>query len=117
MKIEGWKVKLNNKVLAQVLGFIHGIEQSKIVSKALDGTIHIQTIGAGTKHASVAIACTREECALIDKAEADGSLVNVTYRDKQYSGYIESALSWSAIIPGEWYKATFRLLILTEVDV
>ena len=117
INIHDWKLSTNSSTIAQILTFVPGIEQSKIVSKALDGTIHIQTIGSGTKYAAVSIACTRIEMGLVNKAEADGALVVAVYRNKKYSGYIEAAPSWTAVKPGEWYTGTFKLLILTEVDV
>lgn len=114
MSVKEWKLSSGSTVLAQVLSFVPGIEQSKIVSKALDGTVHIQTIGEGTKYASVSIFSSREEMNLINKAEADGAFVTVVYRDKKCSGYIESAPSWNTVVPGEWYSASIKFLIITE---
>lgn len=112
--IKNWKLSSGSTVLAQVLSFVPGIEQSKIVSKALDGTVHIQTIGAGTKYANISIFSSREEMDLVNKAEADGAFVSAVYREKKYSGYIQSAPSWEAVSRGEWYTATIKLLIITE---
>jgi len=53
----------------------------------------------------------------VNEAEADGALVSVVYRDKQYLGYIEEAPDWSALTPGESYTASFNLLIDEEVSV
>lgn len=115
--ISTWKLSRNSVTLAQILTFLPSIDQVKVTSKALDGTIYIQTIGTGTKQATVTIFATRAEMPAVNDAEADGALVSVVYRDKQYLGYIEAAPDWSALTPGEAYTASFNLLIDEEVSV
>ena len=115
--ITTWKLSLNSVTLAQVLTFLPGIDQTKVVSKALDGSIYIQTIGTGCKYSNVTIFATRSEMTAVNEAEADGALVSVVYRDVQYLGYIEAAPEWSEKEAGEYYTAIFKLLIEEEVSV
>lgn len=115
MNIHDWKVSYGDEVVAQVLTFTPGISSTKVLTKALDGTVYIQTIGTGQKHASVSILCTMEEKMKVDIAESDGGVITVVYRGVTYVGYIEEALSWEIVSPGEWYKSTFALLIEEEV--
>ena len=112
--VHEWKVVLNNVALGQVLSFVTGLEQVKVTSKALDGTVYIQTVGAPTHNAKVSVFSSREEKDLLDAAEAAGSLLQVTYRGVVYSGYIESALQWQTVYPGKWYNAEMTLLIEEE---
>ena len=59
--INTWKLKRSTTTLAQILTCLPGIDQTKIVSKALDGTIYIQTIGSGSKFADISIFVTKDE--------------------------------------------------------
>lgn len=115
--ISTWKLSRDSVTLAQILNFLPSVDQVKVTSKALDGSIYIQTIGTGTKQAAVTIFATRAEMPAVNDAEAEGALVSVMYRDKQYLGYIEAAPDWSAITTGEAYTASFNLLIDEEVPV
>lgn len=117
MTIQDWKLSRDSVALAQILTFKTGTEQTKIVSKALDGSTYIQTIGDGTRYANVSIIATREETDLVEAAEADGALVSCVYRDVQYFGYIEDPPDWEAVQPGYWYRATIKLLIDEEVSM
>lgn len=117
MNIETWKLSRNSVVLAQVLSFLPGKSQTKVVTKALDGSIYIQTIGSATRNAAVTIFATRDEMPAVNDAEADGAVVSIVYRDTQYLGYIESAPDWSDKEPGEYYTGTFTLLIEEEVSL
>ena len=117
MSIDNWKLSRNSVVLAQILSFLPGKSQTKVVSKALDGSVYIQTIGSATRHAAVTIFATRDEMPAVNDAEADGAVVSVVYRDKQYLGYIEEAPDWTDKEPGEYYTGTFTLLIEEEVSL
>ena len=112
--VHEWKVVLENTALGQVLSFVKGLEQAKVTSKALDGTVYIQTVGAPTQTATVSVFSSREEKDLLDHAEAAGALLKVTYRGVTYFGYIESKLQWQTIYPGKWYNAEMKLLIEEE---
>lgn len=116
MRIQDWKLKRNNDILAQVLLFVPGIEQSKVVQKTLSGAVYVQTIGVGTQYATIEILVTREELRLVNSAEADGALVSVEYRGVKYLGVIEAAPEWAAMMPGEWYTTTIKLLIEAVVN-
>lgn len=109
--VNDWKVTYDNVVIGQVLSFVDKLEQSKIVSKALDGTVYIQTIGSPVKKAEVSVFCSREEKSLMDEAEASAALIRVVYRDEIYLGHIEAAPQWQTSYPGKWYSATITLLI------
>ena len=112
--VENWKVKCNSDILGQVLSFIKSLNQTKVTTKSLDGTIHIQTIGAPTKVATISVFSSKEEMELLNEAEADGARINVTYRGVTYTGYVEGKPQWQAIHPGKWYNATITLLIEGE---
>ena len=114
--IHEWKVVLDNVALGQVLSFVKGLDQVKVTSKALDGTVYIQTVGAPTRNAKVSVFCSREEKDLLDAAEAAGALLQVTYRGVTYFGYIESKLQWQTVYPGKWYSADMSLIIEEESD-
>ena len=109
--VHEWKVVYDDEILGQVLSFVEGLEQVKITSKALDGTVYIQTVGAPTRKATVSVFSSREEKDLLDAAEASGALIQVTYRGVVYFGYIESKLQWQTTYPGKWYTAEMILLI------
>ena len=113
--VHEWKVVLDGAVLGQVLTFVKGLNQTKITSKALDGTVYIQTVGAPTRNAKVSVFSSREEKDLLDAAEASGARIQVTYRGVTYLGYIESSLQWQATHPGKWYNAEMNLLIEEEI--
>lgn len=115
MDVLKWKVTRDGLVIAQVSTFLSGIDGNKIISKALDGTIHVQTVGTGTKVADVEVHCTAKERSLVNLASAEGALIATVYRDKRYYGYIEDDPEWETIEPGEMYKGSYRMLI-EEVD-
>lgn len=117
MNIHDWKVSYGDEIVAQVLTFTRGVTSTKVLTKSLDGTVYIQTIGSGLKVASVTILCTTDEKMKVDIAESEGAVITVVYRDVTYIGYIEAAPSWEIVSPGEWYKANFTLLIEEEVSV
>ena len=109
--VHEWKVVYDGKILGQVLSFVEGLEQVKVTSKALDGTIYIQTVGSPTRKATVSVFSSREEKDLLDAAEASGAAIQVTYRDTVYLGYVETKLQWQTAYPGKWYTAEMSLLI------
>lgn len=117
MSMNDWKLSRDNEDLAQILSFVPGIEQTKVISKALSGAVYIQTIGDGTKWASVSIFASRDEMGGVNEAEADGAVVVATYRDKRYIGYIEEAPEWETVLPGSWYRTNIKLLIEEDVSL
>ena len=78
--VNEWKVVLNGVVLGQVLSFVKSRQQVKITSKALDGTVYIQTVGASTLTAKISVFSSLEEKDALDVAEASGAKIQVTYR-------------------------------------
>ena len=117
MNINDWKVKRDSTVMAQVLTFVPGLDQTNILSKALDGTVYIQTIGSANPYAEIEILCNAAQMRLVNSAEADGAVINAEYREVRYFGYIEEPPTWNAVMPGEWYKTSIKLLIQDEVAV
>ena len=113
--VNEWKVVLNGVVLGQVLSFVKSRQQVKITSKALDGTVYIQTVGASTLTAKISVFSSLEEKDALDVAEASGAKIQVTYRGVTYLGYIESAPQWQTVYPGKWYNAEITLLIEEEI--
>lgn len=111
-----WKLSLEDVVLAQILKYLPGIEQNKVVTKALDGSFYIQTIGTGNPYADITIFASRLQMEAINQAEADGVYLTAVYRDHRVMGYIEAAPTWTDEEPGEWYTATIKLLIAEEVS-
>lgn len=111
MNVNDWKVSYDGTVLGQVLSFATNLDQTKITSKALDGTVYIQTVGEPTYHAAISVFSSYEERELLNAAEASGAYVQVVYRDKKYYGYIESKPQWQTTYPGKWYNTAITLLI------
>ena len=111
-----WKLSLEGAVLAQILSYIPGIEQTKVISKALDGSVYMQTIGTGNPYADITILSTRTEMEAVNQAEADGLYLTAVYREKVVMGYIEARPEWDAAEPGEWYTTSIKLLIAEEVS-
>ena len=109
--VNNWKVVSDGVILGQVLSFSKGLKQTKVTSKALDGTVYIQTVGTPTQTATVSVFSSMAEKDLLNSAEASGALVGVTYRDATYLGYIESELQWQTVYPGQWYNTEMVLLI------
>ena len=116
MNINDWKLSIDGTVLAQILTYIPGIDQVKVTSKALDGSVYIQTIGTGGKYANIKIFASRLQMEAINQAEADGVYLTAVYREKTVMGYIEAPPEWDAEEPGEWYSSTIKLLIAEEVS-
>ena len=117
MNIHDWKVKYNGQDVAQILRFTPNITSTKVLTKALDGTVYIQTIGTGLKHAAIELLCTLEQIDIINAGESEGGVFTATYRGKTRVGYIEEQPEWEAVVPGEWYKTTITFLIEEEVEV
>lgn len=117
VEMEDWKLVRDSVSLAQILTFVPKIEGTKIVSKALDGSVYIQTVGDGTKIATVTIFASRDEIPAVNSADAEGAAVVVYYRDTAYIGYMDELSDWSEKIAGEYYTNTFKLLIEEEVSV
>ncbi len=115
MNVQDWKVKYNGQIVAQVLRFTPNITSTKVLTKALDGTVYVQTLGSGLKCAAVEILCTMDEMEVVNLGESEGGVFTVYYRGKTRIGYIEEQPEWEAVSPGEWYKTTITLLIEEEV--
>lgn len=109
--IYNWALRIGADKIAAVQTFAKNIEQEKIVTKALDGSVYIQTIGSGTHAADVQVFATRAERDKVNEAEASGEFVNVLYRGETYYGYIEAAPEWAPVLDGRYYTGSFKLLL------
>lgn len=112
--INTWKLRRNGEALCQILTFTPALEPRKIVSKALNGTLYVQTVGNPVKKAAVELFALREELDAVNLAEAEGALLQLTYRNTEWHGYIEAAPDWKIGVAGMAYTAT--VTFLKEVD-
>lgn len=110
-----WKLKFDGSPVAQILQCVKSLEGNVIRTKALDGTIYMQTIGKELTKVALTVFCTREEMHVVNRCEAQGFPVEVVYRDSKYTGYIGEVPSWSAIQPGKNYQGTINVWVESEV--
>lgn len=95
-------IKNGNKLLGTVLGFKQKYKSLKVTNTALDGTPYIQTTGKATERRDTSVFCdTPEKRINLDSASNTAALLDVTWRDVQYRGYIEGDITWN-----EWKDET-----------
>lgn len=102
---------LSESKLADVLTFVHRLEQTKIISRLYDGSRHIQSIGAPARYADVEIFAYKATLDAMNLAEAQAELLKLTYCGDVYLGYIEAPIDWDPIIKGYAYKGKIKFLI------
>ena len=83
-------------------------ELSQIVSKSLDGTVYIQTVGEAQKCHSGSVFVTRAEKSLLSAAHASGDLMRIEVRHGTYYGRIIS-LKIGERLPCDYFEATITL--------
>ena len=83
-------------------------EVSQIVSKSLDGTVYIQTVGESQKNHTGSVFVTRAEKDLLLTAHADGDLMRIDVRYGTYYGRI-TALKFGERLPRDYFEATITL--------
>ncbi len=83
-------------------------EVSQIVSKSLDGTVYIQTVGEPQKSHTGSVFVTRVEKALLLAAHAAGDLMRINVRHGTYYGRIIS-LKIGERLPCDYFEATITL--------
>ncbi len=108
--INTWKLRRNGEALCQILTFTPALEPNKIISKALDGTLYVQTVGKPAQKATVELFALREEMDAVNLAAVEGALLQLTYRDTEWYGYIEAGPDWEIGVAGMAYTATVTFL-------
>lgn len=103
---------VNNKRLADVLTFVPGLEQNKVINRLYNGSYQIQTIGNPASYFDVEIFIYRTEMDLINLAEARAEVLLVSYNGLTYVGCIEAPVQWDPVIKGESYKGKIKFLIV-----
>ena len=83
-------------------------EVSQIVSKSLDGTVYIQTVGEPQKNYNGSVFVTRAEKDLLWAAHATGDLIRIDVRHGTYYGHITS-LKFGECLPCDYFEATVTL--------
>ena len=83
-------------------------EVNQIISKSLDGTVYIQTVGEPQKSHIGSVFVTREEKALLLSAHAAGDLMRIDVRHGTYYGRI-TALKLGERLPCDYFEATVTL--------
>ena len=102
---------LNGNKIADVLTFIQGLDQTKIISRLYDGSVQIQTVGTPISYADVEIFVYSDTMDDVNTAEVQANLLRISYKDIIYSGYIESPVDWEPIIKGNSYRGKIKFLI------
>lgn len=108
--VNQWKLKVGDLIIGQVLRCERGREGIRIFTKSLGGRVFIQTVGDPLDYIDADILCSPLERDYLNEYVTLGEFFKLTYRDETYGGYIEGDPSWETIYPGEWYKATIKLV-------
>ena len=116
--IDKWKIKYLSIVLGQVLSLVPGLEPRKIVKRALDGSIYVQTIGRPGAKVIVSGLCTYSEYEELIKYAANASLLTIQYKDKIYYGYIEEMPDYEETVDkGGHYTVSFEMWVEGSTQV
>ena len=83
-------------------------EVSQIVSKSLDGTVYIQTVGEPQKNYNGSVFVTRAEKDLLLAAHAAGDLMHIEVGHGTYYGRI-TALKFGERLPCDYFEATVTM--------
>lgn len=107
-----WDIKnQNGESIGLVLGLLGSTEPFAVVTKSLDGTPYVQTVGAGTKTASVTVfADTHAKKSALDYAAETGELLTVTYNGAVRYGYINGQIGWEYSLLSGSSRGQFTLL-------
>jgi len=101
----------NGELLTRYVNIIAQKEAIKVENKLLDGSFHIQTIGAPADVLNMRIFVVGEETKeKIDEAEALCSEVTVVMNGKYWTGIIRSVPSWQRRSTNV-YEAEMTLLV------
>ena len=94
--------------VSQYVRFESEQEVSQIVSKSLDGTVYIQTVGEPQKNHTGSVFVTRAEKTALMTAHANGDLMRIEVRHGAYYGRIIS-LKFGERLPRDYFEATVTL--------
>ena len=99
-----------------VLGMVTEFKPSKlsdrVVSKALDGSVYIQTLGIGSQQAATKVfARTMTAKDALEAAACEGAPCVVAYNGTTYVGYIEGDIEWTFAVGNRAAEGSFALLI------
>lgn len=104
--------------LAKVLNFTPALERTKILTKLYGGGYLAQTVGEPSQRPTATILVDSLDALRdVNDAEASCALLDLTYREKKYTGYIVDAPKWAAVIRGSVYTAPITFAVLEEVEL
>lgn len=104
----------NGVEIAKVYNVTPDTESVRITSKALDGTIYVQSIGDHTRKLITEIyAGSTEDKLLLNEAYDYGAIVTAEKDGSTYYGVIENAITWQ--VYGNQFTA--QIVLLLEVGV
>lgn len=108
-----YKLKTSSgAVVCSVLGFDKALEANKILSKLLDGSYHIQTVGTPAQYANIRIyAETLAQRDAADLAAAECAILIAQWKGTSYAGYIDGSIDWTPFVTGKSATGTCRFLI------
>lgn len=104
--------------LAKVLNFTPALNRTKIITKLYGGGYLAQTVGEPAKRpAATILVDSMEALRAVEAAEASCELLELTYRETKYTGYIVDAPKWSPVIRGSVYTSPITFAVVDEVTV
>ena len=98
---------LDNLLLTPYVSLITNQEPMKIVNHLLDGTYHVQILGA-TQVAELEIYADNVGKALLETADRNGEQLSVVIRDKNWQGILLSLGTWKRISQ-KYYQTTAKM--------
>lgn len=112
-----WKIKHEDRIIAQVLTCVPRKKSQKVVHRALNGLVYVQEIGDGTQLLFLSLFFDNQEDLLyLDECNTKGRFLSVRYRGNVYYGIIEDEMpSIETIIPGESYTMDVSFLVTLAV--
>ena len=93
---------------------IPGIETSHIKNRLLDGSWHLQTVGAGSKDIQLTVYGSLEAVNILNNLQSLGTPVKVRSREESKVGFIDGRISWSEEAPN-YYRGSMTVLVTEEL--
>lgn len=109
--ITAWRVVTNNKDVGQILTCEPYFDSRRVVTKALNGSVYIQTVGAPTQKMKISVGCYYAGREHLVASIASGFSVTCIYRGKRYVGFVGEDATWNTDSAGEFYTGEFELLV------
>lgn len=82
-------------VVCGIYGFDKALDANKIMTKLLDGSYHVQTVGTPAQYANIRIyAETLAQRDAADLAAAECAILIADWQGTSYAGYIDGSISW-----------------------